>query len=111
MDFPGDPGFTYLDDEERAEIEEIEANAETLVALPEADRLAAIEVFRAAAKSGRRPLSVRMENSDIAALKRLAEREGIPYQTLLGSIVHKYVTGALVDVNEARKLFARTRLK
>ena len=47
-----------------------------------------------------------MENSDVAALKNLAEREGIPYQTLLGSIVHKYVTGSLVDLNEAKKLFS-----
>ena len=109
MKFPGDPGFTYLDEEERAEIGEIEANAETLVPLPEAERRAAIEAFRTAAKSGRRPLSIRMENSDVAALKNLAEREGIPYQTLLGSIVHKYVTGSLVDLNEAKKLFSLTR--
>ena len=50
-----------------------------------------------------------MENSDVAALKNLAEREGIPYQTLLGSIVHKNVTGSLVDLNEAKKLFSLTR--
>ena len=65
------------------------------------ERLEAVEAFRAAAKSGRRPLSVRIEGADIAALKRLAEREGMPYQTLLCSVIHKYVTGTLVDVNEA----------
>ncbi len=30
--------------------------------------------------------------------------DGMPYQTLLGSVIHKYVTGALVDVNEVRKV-------
>ena len=30
-----------------------------------------------------------------AQVKHLAEREGIPYQTLIRSIVHKYVTGQL----------------
>ena len=95
------PNFNFLDDEER-ELEHLDVST----AVPEAERLAAVESFRAAANTGRRPLSVRIESSDIAALKRLAEREGIPYQTLLGSIVHKYVTGTLVDVAEARKVLA-----
>jgi hypothetical protein len=41
-------------------------------------------------------------------LKRLAEREGIPYQALLGSIIHEYVTGSLVDLAEARKVLSRS---
>jgi len=41
-------------------------------------------------------------------VKRLAVREGMPYLTLPGSIIHKYVTGNLVDVNEARKVLARS---
>jgi len=70
---------------------------------PESERAALIT----AAKAGRRPLSVRIDSSDIAALKHLAAREGMPYQTLLGSIIHKYVSGNLVDVNEARKVLSR----
>jgi predicted DNA binding CopG/RHH family protein len=86
-----------------AEEQEYEDAFDEFVPAPESER----EALIAAAKAGRRPLSVRIESADIAALKRLAAREGMPYQTLLGSIVHKYVTGNLVDVNEARKVLAR----
>ena len=86
-----------------AEEQEYEDAFDGFVPAPESER----EALIVAAKAGRRPLSVRIESADIAALKRLAAREGMPYQTLLGSIVHKYVTGNLVDVNEARKVLAR----
>jgi len=65
------------------------------------------EALIAAAKAGRRPLSIRLDSADIAALKRIANRDGLPYQTLLGSIIHRYVTGNLIDVNEARAILAR----
>ena len=34
---------------------------------------------------------------DVEALKTKALEEGIPYQTLVTSILHKYVTGKLTD--------------
>jgi predicted DNA binding CopG/RHH family protein len=58
--------------------------------------------------SVRKPVTVRMDTRDLAALKNLAEREGLPYQTLLSSVLHKYVSGSLVDVNEARKVYLGT---
>ena len=42
-------------------------------------------------------LSIRLDGSDLAQLREDADRLGIPYQTLLGSIVHQYVTGELVE--------------
>jgi len=48
--------------------------------------------------------TARLSSADFEALKAAAEGEGMGYQTLLGSIVHKYVTGRLVDVNEAKKI-------
>ncbi len=41
--------------------------------------------------------SLRIDGSDLAALKTEAMRLGIPYQTLIGSLLHRYVTGELVD--------------
>ena len=35
--------------------------------------------------------------TDALALQELAQEEGIPYQTLMSSILHKYVTGRLVE--------------
>ena len=53
----------------------------------------------------RRPVTVRLDARDLAVLKGLADREGLTYQTLLSSVLHKYVSDSLVDVNEARKLY------
>ena len=38
-------------------------------------------------------LNIRLSARDMEGLKRLAVREGIPYQTLVSSILHKYVAG------------------
>jgi len=42
-----------------------------------------------------RHVHIRMSQSDLEGIKRKAVREGIPYQTLVSSILHKYVTGHL----------------
>jgi hypothetical protein len=38
-----------------------------------------------------------MTTADLAALQNIALEEGIPYQTLMSSILHKYVTGRLIE--------------
>ncbi|RLC30292.1 hypothetical protein DRH13_04535, partial [Candidatus Woesebacteria bacterium] len=42
-------------------------------------------------------ISLRLKVHDIEQLKLRADSEGLPYQTLLSSIVHKFVTDQLVD--------------
>lgn len=54
------------------------------------------------AKDGK--INMRVPSSDIEALKELADAKGIAYQTLLGMIIHQYVLGTLVDVEEVRKI-------
>jgi predicted DNA binding CopG/RHH family protein len=45
----------------------------------------------------KKSISLRLKNNDLELLKRRADSEGLPYQTLLSSIVHKYVSDQLVD--------------
>ena len=45
-----------------------------------------------------RKINIRISENDLAALQRKAAREGIPYQTLIGSVLHKYVSGFLEEV-------------
>ncbi len=42
-------------------------------------------------------INIRIADNDLAALKRRASREGIPYQTLIRSVLHKYASGFLKD--------------
>jgi predicted DNA binding CopG/RHH family protein len=41
--------------------------------------------------------SIRLDGAILAALRTEAERVGIPYQTLIGSVLHRYVTEELID--------------
>ncbi len=45
----------------------------------------------------KKSVSLRVNTQDLDLLKRRAEQEGIPYQTLISSILHKYITDQLVD--------------
>ena len=44
-----------------------------------------------------RKINIRISDNDLSAIQRKAAREGIPYQTLIGSILHKYVSGFLKE--------------
>jgi predicted DNA binding CopG/RHH family protein len=50
-----------------------------------------------------RNINIRISEHDLAQLKRRAEEEGIPYQTLISSVLHKYVTDKLVDEKDVLK--------
>jgi len=43
------------------------------------------------------PISIRLDASVLAELRTESERLGIPYQTFIGSILHRYANGELVD--------------
>lgn len=49
-------------------------------------------------------MNIRMSKSDMENLKFIASKEGLPYQSLVTSILHKYTSGLLVDINEAEKI-------
>jgi predicted DNA binding CopG/RHH family protein len=42
-------------------------------------------------------MNIRIAQKDLTALKIRALEEGIPYQTLVSSIIHKYLSGRLVE--------------
>ena len=46
-----------------------------------------------------RQINIRIAENDLSAIQRKAAREGIPYQTLIGSILHKFASGFLKDVS------------
>lgn len=43
-------------------------------------------------------INIRISKRDLEALQRRALEEGLPYQTLVSSVLHKYVSGGLKDV-------------
>jgi len=45
----------------------------------------------------KKSISLRLRKYDLDKLKERAEQEGIPYQTLLSSIIHKFITDQFID--------------
>ena len=50
-----------------------------------------------------RNINIRISEALLLELKRRSEQEGLPYQTLISSILHKYIMNRLVDQESIRK--------
>ena len=48
-------------------------------------------------------INIRLTNEDLLNLKKRAEEEGLPYQTLVNSIIHKFLSGRLVESRSLRR--------
>lgn len=53
-------------------------------------------------------VNIRLSSVDLMDIQAKALEEGMPYQTLIASVLHKYVTGKLAD--KAPRTSARRRL-
>lgn len=56
--------------------------------------------FKAAARATAikdRRVNIRLSSGDLSDIQVKALEEGIPYQTLIASVLHKYVTGRLAE--------------
>ena len=51
---------------------------------------------RAAIQKSKR-INIRLSPQDLEGMQQRAVEEGIPYQTLVASVIHKFVTGRLVE--------------
>lgn len=83
---------------------EIEEHADEFVSVTGEERKEVESIITRARKS--RPVNLRMSEYDLELVKRRAETDGLPYQTLINSIVHRYVTDQMVDRDEVRKILA-----
>lgn len=55
--------------------------------------------------------TARVSQQDFEDFKKISAKKGIGYQTLLGSLIHQYISGRLVDVEEIRKAIPNLKLK
>jgi len=61
---------------------------------------AELQRLRAAARATAikdRRVNLRLSSGDLQDIQAKALEEGMPYQTLIASVLHKYVTGRLTD--------------
>lgn len=61
---------------------------------------AQLGAFRDAARATfvkSRRVNIRLSAADLMDIQARAYEEGVPYQTLIASVLHKYVSGRLID--------------
>ncbi len=83
----------YFDEEERELIEAFKRGeyvvAQNLPARKADLKKAALNTLK------KKPITVRVQEHDIELVKIKAIEQGIPYQTLVASLIHRYATGQL----------------
>jgi len=85
-----------LSKEEKEILKDFEAGELRSVLTPRRKRMLQVAAEETFKKDKR--INIRISSRDLASLKRRALEEGIPYQTLVSSVLHKYVSGGLHDV-------------
>jgi predicted DNA binding CopG/RHH family protein len=85
-----------LEAEEKELLESYEADEwQSVDNLAEA-KAAYSEYARATFKKDKR-VNIRISGKDLEAIQKRALEEGLPYQTLISSVLHKFVSGRLVE--------------
>ena len=89
---------TPLDAEERLAGDALAEALDRGDVLLDRDRKTVLEASaRATLNPARKPITTRLPAHDLSRLKARAAAMGIPYQTLLASIVHRWLEGTLVE--------------
>ena len=82
----------FHDDEERDLIAAYENGEFRPVKDQQSAKQTAVEAARRYLRKDTR-VNIRLSTADLEMLKRRAAEEGLPYQTLIASVLHKYVSG------------------
>ena len=85
-----------LDPEEKEILEAFESG-QLKPAKGAAETIAEHQKFAEATFKKDARINIRLSSRDLRALQARALKEGIPYQTLVSSVLHKFVDGQLVD--------------
>ena len=88
---------TKLDNFEK----EIENNAEKFVKVSKKTQLRIKKIISKANEKNR--VTLRLNNQTLELIKRKAQEEGLPYQTFISSILHKYANDRLIDEKDILK--------
>ena len=85
-----------LDDEEKDVLESYDRDDWRPVKNPKKEIKKLKEYARKTLQKDKR-INIRMSLKDLDQVQVIAAQEGIPYQTLISSIIHKYVSGYLFE--------------
>ena len=80
---------------------EIEESADKWVPASEETRARVDRIIERSKKN--EAISLRMTSFDLSRIRAMATEQGMPYQTLINVVVHKYVTNQMYEKDEVLK--------
>ncbi len=87
-----------LNKDERELLESVEAGEWRRVSHRE-DEVSRYQEYASSTFKKNRRINIRISSKDLNALQKRALREGIPYQTLVSSVLHKFVSGQFTEID------------
>ncbi len=87
--------------------QEIENNSEHYVPVSDAKKKKIEAIISDSRKS--KNINIRINDYDLDLIRKRAEEEGIPYQTLIASILHKYISNQLIEERDIYNAFKLLR--
>ena len=87
----------FIDEEEKALVEDIERMDVGKLRAPSTEEQKRLR--RGAKKYIERQtkMNIRIDRGELEKIRAQAQKQGLKYQTLIKSVLHKYVTGQLVE--------------
>ena len=86
----------YLDEEERRILRDFEHGEFESLGNFRQEKRRLEEAARKTLQKGKR-INIRISEHDLERIRKRAAAEGLPYQTLIASTLHKFVTGRLTE--------------
>ena len=86
-----------MDADEKALLESVERSEWKSTIGGKRDRARYSRYARATFRKDRR-LNIRLSSKDLEAIQKRALAEGLPYHTLISSLLHKYAAGRLTEI-------------
>jgi hypothetical protein len=56
-------------------------------------------------------VNIRISEADVRLIQKIADERGLPYQTLMSSILHQFATGSLVESDALERVLERLERK
>ena len=87
-------------DQEEKEILEAYESGKLKLSKPSKKEIAAIKAAALSTFKKDKRITIRLYDHDFKGIQKKALQMGIPYQTLISGIIHRYVEGDLISKND-----------
>ena len=87
----------YIDNEEKELMDSLDKIDLSKIKNDEANSVLLQKTAKAFVKKEETKMNIRISSAELQKIKDKAEQEGLKYQTFIKSILHKYITGQLVE--------------